>query len=75
MLYFDKLHARIRMHIYMLTHAHADPTWTPPFLTWTRTILHGLHGQWTQCGPNRPVDQYKKQRNLGFSMLSQHEHA
>ena len=53
MLYFDKLHARIRMHIYMLTHA-----WTPPFLTWTRTIPHGLHWHSTDPTCSKPLDQW-----------------
>ena len=53
------------MHMHMFSHAHADPTWTPPF-------LHGLvpsSMDSTDCGPNRPVDQYKTRAFSPLSML------
>ena len=68
MLYFIAcMQLRIRMHMHMFSHAHADPTWTP------RTHPFSMDSK--NCGPNRPVDQYKTRAFVPLSMLLCYEHA
>ena len=55
MLYFDNLHARIRMHMHMFSHAHADPTWTPrthPFSMDSTNTVDPID-LWTSIKPER----------------------